>query len=180
MARYFAVVGGALAVLLVITGWSLPELPDRFPGRPDYIDAATIRIESARKWPEKVVLDTDQPTFFPPFTDVPSARDLVERLPDERTDQPGVVSPVNAVAKPKPDVRPIVAEHRFVQARHKRSRAGPLIRLARDRSPDERQRPTEACCWFEPMDRRAPARPASRNRVARRDSQTGWHFPEEN
>ena len=178
MARYLAVVGGALAVLLLLAGWSLPELPDRFPGRPDNIDAASIRVESTRKWPEKVVLDTNQPTFFPPFADVAPARDLVERLPDERMDQPGVVSPVNAVAKPKPDVRPIVAEHRFVQARHKRSRAGPSIRVAGDRSPNELQRPTEACCWFEPMDRR-PARPASRNRVARRDSRTGWQFPEE-
>lgn len=180
MARYLAVVGGALAVLLLIAGRSLPELPDRFPDRPDSIGAAAIRIESARKWPEKVVLDTSQPTFFPPSVDVAPAPDLVERLPDERTDQPDVDPQANAVVRSKPDVRPIVAEHPSVRARHKRSRAIPSIRVARVRSPNELQRSAEGCCWFEPMDRRAPSRPASRNRVARRDSWTGWHFPEAN
>jgi hypothetical protein len=86
---------------------------------------------------------------------------------------------------PKPDVRPIVAEHPSVRARHRRSRAGPSIRVARVRNPNELQGPAETCCWFEPMDRRTPPRPASHNRVARRDSWsrdswTGWHFPEEN
>lgn len=180
MARYLAVVGAALAVLLLIAGRSLPELPDRFPDRPDSIDAATIRIESARKWPEKVVLDTSQPTFFPPSVDVAPARDLVERLPDEETAQPDVDSQADAVARPKPDVRPIVAEHPFVRAKRKRARTAPSAHVARARSPNELQRPTEECCWFEPMDRRAPSRPASRNRVAGRDSWTGWHFPEAN
>ena len=178
MARYFAVVGGALAVLLLIAGWSLPELPDRFSDRPDSTGAAAIRIASARKWPEKVVLDTSQPTFFPPSIDVAPVRDLVERLHDDRTDQPVVAPQVDAAAKP--DVRPLVAEHPPVRTRHRRSRAIPSVRAARVRSPNQLQGPAEACCWFESMDRRAPARPASRNRVARRDSRTGWHFPEEN
>jgi hypothetical protein len=178
MAKYLAVVGGALAVLLLIAGWSLPALPDRFSDRPDSTGAAAIRIASARKWPEKVVLDTSQPTFFPPSIDVAAARDLVERLPDDRTDQPDVAP--RAYVAAKPDVRPTVAEHPSVRARHRRSRAIPAVRAARVRSPNELQRPVEACCWFEPMDRRAPSRPASHNRVARRDSWTGWHFPEAN
>ena len=178
MARYLAVVGGALAVLLLIAGWSLPALPDRFSDRPDSTGATAIRIASARKWPEKIVLDTSQPTFFPPSIDAAPARDLAERLPDDRTDQP-VVAP-QADAPVKPDVRPIVAEHPPVRARHKRSRAISAGRVARVRSPNELQGPAEACCWFEQMDRRATSRPGSRSRVARRDSWTGWHLPEEN
>lgn len=178
MAKYLAVVGGALAVLLLIAGWSLPALPDRFSDRPDSTGAAAIRIASARKWPEKVVLDTSQPTFFPPSIDVAAAQDLVERLPDDRTDQPDVAPQANVAAKP--DVRPTVAEHPSVRARHRRSRAIPAVRAARVRSPNELQGPAEACCWFEPMDRRASSRPASHNRVARRDSWTGWYFPEAN
>jgi len=58
IARYFVVVGSALAALLLIAGWSLPEPPASFPDRPEIIDRATIRIRSERKWPEKVVLDT--------------------------------------------------------------------------------------------------------------------------
>lgn len=178
MARYLAVVGSALAALLLIAGSSLPELPDRFSGRPSSTGAGAIRIESERKWPEKIVLDTSQPTFFSPSIDVASARDLVERLPDDRTDQPVVAPQADTAAKP--DVRPVVAAHPPVRARHRRSRAIPSVRVARVHSPNELPGPAEACCWFKPMDRRAPSRPASRNRLARRDSWTGWHFPEAN
>ena len=36
VARYFMVVGSALAILLLIAGWSLPEPPASFPDRPDH------------------------------------------------------------------------------------------------------------------------------------------------
>jgi hypothetical protein len=180
MARYLAVVGGALAVLLLIAGWSLPELPDRFPGRPDYIDAATIRIESARKWPEKVVLDTNQPTFAPPSIEAVPTQQLVERMPDEMTYQTRVDASANSMAESKPDVRPVAADHPPMRARRKRARAAPSAHVARARSRNELQGLGEQCCWFEPTDRRAMSRAALRNRVARRDSRTGWHFPEEN
>ncbi|MET4198678.1 hypothetical protein ABIA95_002668 [Bradyrhizobium sp. LA8.1] len=178
VARYFAVVGSTLAVLLLIAGWSLPELPDRFPDRPGIIDGATIRIESARKWPEKVVLDTNLSTLLPPSVDVAPARDLVERPPDEMTDRTSINSVANAVVKPGPDARPIVAYHPPVRAKHRRARSVPPTREARARGPNELQRSLEDCCWFESMDRRATSRPTSRNRVARRDLWIGWHFPE--
>ncbi len=180
MARYFAVVGGGLAVLLLIAGWSLPDLPDRFPGRPDSIDAATIRIESARKWPERVVLDTNQPTISPPSIEAVPTQQLVERLPDEKTDRTLVESLADTMAEPKPDARPIIADRPPMRARRKRARAAPPAHVTRARSPNELQGPTEECCWFEPIDRRASSRPTSRKRVARRDSWTGWHFPEAN
>src|SRR6266702_1523918 len=160
MARYFAVVGGALAVLLLIAGWSVPELPDRFPDRPDSIDAATIRIESARKWPEKVVFDTNQPTISPPSIEAVPTQELVERLPDEKVDRTRVDSLADSMAEPKPDARPIVADHLPMRAKRKRARAAPSALVARARSPNELRRPTEECCWFEPIDRRAPSRPA--------------------
>jgi hypothetical protein len=105
IARYFVAVGSALAVLLLIAGWSLPELAASFPDRPDIIERAAIRIKSERKWPEKIVLDTNQPTIPPPSIEVTTAQQLVERLPDEMTDQ----TSVDSVAKPKPDLRPIDA-----------------------------------------------------------------------
>lgn len=142
MARYLAVVGGVLAVLLLIAGWSLPERLDRFSDRRDSTGAVTIRIASARKWPEKVVLDTSQPTFFSPSIDVAPARDLAERLPDDRTDQPVVAAQADAA---KPDVRPVVAEHPPVRTRHRRSRAIPSVRVARVHIPmSSRDRPRRA------------------------------------
>ena len=87
IARYFMVVGSALVVLLLIAGWSLPEPPASFPDRPEIIERAAIRIRSERKWPEKIVLDTNQPTIPPPSIEVAPTEQLVARLPDEMTDQ---------------------------------------------------------------------------------------------
>ena len=180
MVRYLALVGGALAVLLLIAGWSLPELPDRFPGRPDNIDAATMRIETARKWPEKVVLDTNQPTFAPPSIEAAPALQLAERLPDEMTYQTRVDALANSMAESKPDARPVAADHPPMRATRKRVRVVPSAHVARARNPNELQGLGEECCWFEPTDRRAMSRAALRKRVARRDSWTEWHFPEAN
>jgi len=74
-------------VLLLIAGWSLPEPPPSFSERPEIIDRATIRIRSDRKWPEKVVLDTNQPTIAVPYIEVAPTEQSVVRLPDEMTDQ---------------------------------------------------------------------------------------------
>ena len=101
------VVGSALAVLLLIAGWSLPEPPASFPDRPEVIERAAIRIRSEHKWPEKVVLDTNQLTIQPPPIEVAPTEQLVARLPDEMTDQ----TRVDSQAKLNPDARPIDAHH---------------------------------------------------------------------
>jgi hypothetical protein len=54
IARYFVVVGSALAALLLIAGWSLPEPPASFPDRPEIIERAAIRIRSARTWQKRL------------------------------------------------------------------------------------------------------------------------------
>lgn len=179
VAGYFGVCGSTLAVLLLIAGCSLPELPDRFPDRPAIIDSASIRIESARKWPEKVVLDTNHSTFSPPSIDMASARDLVERLPDEMTDLTGVNPVANPVAQPKPDARPVGAYLPNVRAKHRRARSVASAHVARARGPNGFQKSVEVCCWFEQTERRSMSRP-SRNRVVRRDTSIGWHSPEAN
>jgi hypothetical protein len=105
IARYFMVVGSALVVLLLIAGRYLPEPPPSFPDRPEVIDRATIRIRSARTWPEKIVMDTNQPTIPPPSMEVAPTEQSVVRLPDEVTDQ----TRVESLAKLNSDVRPIDA-----------------------------------------------------------------------
>jgi hypothetical protein len=114
IARYFMVVGSALVVLLLIAGWYLPEPPPSFPDRPEAIDRATIRIRSARAWPEKIVLDTNQPTIPPPSIEVAPTEQSVARLPDEMTDQ----TRVESLAKLNSDVRPIDAHRRPARAKH--------------------------------------------------------------
>ena len=178
IARYFVVVGSALAVLLLMAGWSLPEPPASFPDRPEVIERAAIRIRSERKWPEKVVLDTSQPTIPPPSIEVAPAEQSVARLPDETTDQ----TSVDSLAKLNSDVRPIDAHRRPARAKRKPAMAFPSTHMARVRNRNEQ--PTlgagEECCRSEWADRSEMSEAASRRRVARRDSWIGWHLPEAN
>ena len=178
IARYFMVVGSALLVLLLIAGWSLPELPSSFPDRPEIISRANIRIRSAHKWPERIVLDTSQPTIPTPSIEVVPTEQLVARLPDEMTDQKRVVP----LPKPNPDARPIDARRRPAQAKRKPATAFPSMHVARTRNRNDPPtwRTGEECCRFEWADRPAISRAALRKRVARRDPWIGWHFPEAN
>lgn len=62
--RYFLYVGGALLALLFISNATLPQVP-----LPSTLisgsDLPTVRIHSDRKWPERVVFDTNIPTVGP-------------------------------------------------------------------------------------------------------------------
>src|SRR5258705_2049968 len=109
-ARYFIIVGGTLAALLFIAGWCLPTPPAMFADQPPAIDRAIIRIKSERKWPEKVVLDTSQPTIAPPAVEQPPAQS-VRLPPDEAEDR----SNLQAMAQLKPYRQPAAVEHPTLQ-----------------------------------------------------------------
>jgi hypothetical protein len=64
VARYFGVVGGVLLTLMFFLNAFLPKLPDAAEVRA--VDKSVIRIHSDRKWPERIVFDTSQPTLIPP------------------------------------------------------------------------------------------------------------------
>lgn len=65
--RYFVFVGGALIALLFAVNLALPqETGDRPAVVASGADLPLIRIRSERKLPERVVLDTSQPTIVPP------------------------------------------------------------------------------------------------------------------
>lgn len=99
IARYLVVVGGALAVLLLVAGWSLAVPPTSFPDQPEIIERTVIRIKSERKWPEKVVLDTSKPTMTPSVVmDPPTAQSSVPLPSDEAPDQ----SKLEAIGQLKP------------------------------------------------------------------------------
>ena len=100
IARYFIIVGGTLAALLFIAGWCLPTPPAMFANQLA-IDRSIIRIKSAHKWPEKVVLDTSQPTIALPAVEESPAAQSVRLPPDEAGDQ----SNLEALAQLKPDIR---------------------------------------------------------------------------
>jgi hypothetical protein len=135
IARYFIFVGGTLAALLLIADWCLPTPPAMF-AKQLVIDRSIIRIKSARKWPEKVVLDTSQPTITHRAVEEPAAALLVRMPPDEAGDQ----SNPEAMAQLEPDTRSAAVDHPTFSikrglaktARSKPAARGPVTRrLAR-------------------------------------------------
>jgi hypothetical protein len=68
LARYFLFVGGALLALLFLSNEVLPKLPVEAERAEAGPDRSVIRIRSDRKWPERVVFDTNLPTIVPPQT----------------------------------------------------------------------------------------------------------------
>jgi hypothetical protein len=172
------VVGSVLAALLLIAGRYLLESPANFRDRSDIIDRAHIRITSERKWPEAVVLDTNQPAFSPMPIEVAPAERSVEPLPDDMTDQRSV----DALAKPNPITRPIDAHREPARARRKHARASLPTHVAKNRNRNEQRTlgSDEGCCRFEWADGPAISKASPRNRVARRNLGMGWQFPAPN
>lgn len=62
--RYFCCVGAALLALLFVADACLPKLPDA-DRTASAADPPVIRIQSDRKWPERVVFDTSVATVSP-------------------------------------------------------------------------------------------------------------------
>jgi hypothetical protein len=120
IARYFIFVGATLAALLLIAGWCVPTPPAMFANQLA-IDRSIIRIKSAHKWPEKVVLVTSQPTIAPP------AAQSVRLPPDEAGDQ----SNLEALAQLKPDTPLAAVDHptlRIKRGLAKTARSKPVAR----------------------------------------------------
>ena len=166
--RYFIIVGGPLAALLFIADWCLPTPPAMFADQQLAIDRAIIRIKSARKWPEKVVLDTSQPTMAPPAVEEPPAAQSVRLPPDEAGDQ----SNLEALAQLKPDTPSAAVDHPTLRikrglartARSKRVARGPVIRAP------ARAEAGAGCCQFGWIDNGQ----TSSNAMSRRHAASSW------
>ncbi|HYS85519.1 MAG TPA: hypothetical protein VEN78_11035 [Bradyrhizobium sp.] len=70
VARYFLLVGGVLLALLFLLNEVLPQLPVAERVAESGSNKSVIRINSDRKWPERVVFDTNMPTIVPPIAPV--------------------------------------------------------------------------------------------------------------
>jgi hypothetical protein len=68
--RYFLVVGVALLAFLFATDAYLPKMPAMEEAPRAAAGLSVIRIHSAQKWPERVVIDTTLPTITPPATEM--------------------------------------------------------------------------------------------------------------
>jgi hypothetical protein len=161
-------VGCALVALLLIAAWCLPTPPAIFADQPGAIDRAVIRIKSAHKWPEKIVLDTSQPTMAPPAVEKPPAVHSVRPPPDEAGDQ----SNLEALAQLKPDIPSTAVDHPTLRikrglartARSRRVAKGPVThRLAREEAGG-------GCCQFGWLDNGQ----TSSDAMSRRHAASSW------
>jgi hypothetical protein len=110
--RYLAFVGAALIGLLFVADWVWPTVPSA-PSLPAQQSSQvstespveqSIRIRSARRWPDKIDFDTTQPTVVPP----PPAPMVAEAPPAPSAAAPVVAdnSPLDARAEVKPLAKP--------------------------------------------------------------------------
>jgi hypothetical protein len=107
VARYLMFVGCTLVALLFIAEWCLPVPSSMFADRSVAVDRAVIRIKSAHKWPEKIVLDTTLPTIAAPSVGESPAVQSVRLPPDEAGDK----SNFEVLAQLKPVTPLVAADH---------------------------------------------------------------------
>jgi hypothetical protein len=93
VARYFLYVGAALLALLFVVSAELPLSPAVEATKT--AAALTIRIHSDRKWPERVVFDTNAPTI------VPAPTQTASNAPATATAAPAQVADVSTKVKPR-------------------------------------------------------------------------------
>jgi hypothetical protein len=145
VARYFIFVGGTLAALLFIPGWLLPRPPAIFADQSVTLDRAVIRIKSARKWPEKVILDTGQLTITPPVAmDPPTIQSSIPLPSDQTPDQPNL----EAMALLTPDMQPAAINHSTQQIKRGVARTVRTRRAARGPVAHRRTVIGGDCCQF--------------------------------
>jgi hypothetical protein len=145
IARYFIFVGGTLAALLFISGWLLPKPPAMFANQSVALDRAVIRIKSAHKWPEKIILDAGQLTVKPlvvmdPPPIQPSIPPPSYKAPDR--------SKLEAMALLKPDTRPAAINHSIPQIKRGVARTARSRRVARGPVAHRRTEAGGGCCRF--------------------------------
>jgi hypothetical protein len=169
--HYFIVVGGTLAASLLIAGWYLPATPAMFSHQL-IIDRSIIRIKSAHKWPEKIVLDTSRPIVTPPTLEEPPAAKSVRLQPDEAGDR----SNLEAMAELNPDPPLAAVDHPPLRnkrglAKIARSKPGARGPVTRRLAKAER---SGGCCqlqWIDNGQTRSTA--LSRKHIAS-SSSMGW------
>ncbi len=115
-----------LAMLFLIDRY-FPAVPDTSQQQSSTLDTSAIRIHSAQRWPEKVVIDTTLPTIIPPPAGASAAA--------QTTTGAAVPPPREAFAQMKaPDMKAEAAKtaqhHPRVRPKRRIARAVPGTRVA--------------------------------------------------
>jgi hypothetical protein len=121
LGRYFAFVGSLLLGMLFIADWYLPSASSHTFFREARVDKSIIRIKSAHKWPERIVIDTSLSTIVPPLPVLAKApvinrpREALARLNSPLTKASQYPGPVRAKRKVAAQARPTrIAAYRTI------------------------------------------------------------------
>jgi hypothetical protein len=167
IARYFIFVGGTLAALLFVTGWLLPKPPAMFADQSVALDRAVIRIKSAHKWPEKIILDTSQLAVKPPVIMDPSAIQPSIPLPSDKAPDR---SNLEAMALLKPDTQPAAINHSALKIKRGVARIARSRRVARGPVTHRRTEMSGGCCQLGWVD----SGQSSSNAIPPRHAASSW------
>jgi hypothetical protein len=121
LVRYFLYAGGALLALLFLVDRYSPVVPATGASNDQMqessLDKEILRIQSAQKWPQKIVFDTSMPTIIPPPA-------LVVSVPPPPTAEAVNKSLLDARAEAKPAVKAQTPPRKV--ARHRTNKLVPL------------------------------------------------------
>ncbi len=124
LVRYFLYAGSALLALLFLVDWYSPATPAAAAGNDQVeqtsLDKEILRIQSAQRWPQKVVFDTNLPAIVPLQ---PLATTVAPPAPTLAAAPVVGKSSLNAFAEFKPAAPAQNAPRKAV--RHKASRFAP-------------------------------------------------------
>jgi hypothetical protein len=143
--RYVIFAGSTLAALLLISDWLLPNPPATFADQPVALDRAVIRIKSANKWPEKVILDTSRLTIMPPVIVAPATIQSSSLLPSDKSSDH---SNLEATRLLKPDTQPAAINHSTLRSKPRMARTARSRRAARGPVTHRRTVMNGDCCQF--------------------------------
>jgi cell wall-associated NlpC family hydrolase len=125
--RYFGYVGGALLALLLVCAAMLPKPPASDTSVASAAaEGPIIRIHSERKWPERIVLDTNAPMPAPPVRVAAQPAPALAPVPAEAAAK---ARTSEALAQLRPEQPP----KRVAQLRKPEPRVVPRRRIARAR-----------------------------------------------
>jgi hypothetical protein len=171
IARYLIFVGGTLAALLFIPGWLLSKPPAMFADQSVALGRAVIRIRSAHKWPEKVILDTSKLTITPPvIMDAPAIQSLIPLPSDKAPNQ----SNLEVMALPNPDRQRAAINHSTLQIRRGVTRTPRPRRVAKAPVTQRRREMGGDCCQFGWVDGGQTSSKAMPARRAASSRPFGW------
>jgi len=126
LVRYFLFAGSVLLALLFVADWYWRAAPVATAGddqaQETSADKAILRIQSAQKWPQKMVFDTSIPTIVPPPAPV-----VIAPAPPPPLEAAAALnkSLLNAHAEAQPAAQPKTPVRRTAAARHRTYRPAP-------------------------------------------------------